>query len=77
MFPMDKETALTTLGKHIRAIRKSKGITQKQLAHSLNKDQQSIQRLEAGKINPSYYYLTEIAEGLDVAIDVLVRSATY
>lgn len=73
MFPMDKEAALVKLGKQIQRIRKNKGMTQVQLAHSLNKDQQSIQRLEAGKFNPSYIYLTEIATGLGVSIDVLVR----
>lgn len=69
---MDREAALIGLGNQIRRIRKGKGMTQAQLAHSLNKDQQSVQRLEAGKINPSYLYLTEIAEGLGISIDVLL-----
>lgn len=56
------------LGARIREIRKEKGITQVQLAHSLGKDQPSIQRLEAGNINPSYFYLREIATGLGVSI---------
>jgi transcriptional regulator with XRE-family HTH domain len=67
MFPMDKETELKKLGERVRQIRKSKGMTQVQLAHSLGKDQQSIQMLEKGKFNPTYFYLTEIAEGLKVS----------
>ena len=65
---MNKEVLLKDLGAKIRTIRKEKGITQVQLAHSIGKDQQSIQRLEAGNINPSYIYLQEIAEGLNVPL---------
>jgi putative transcriptional regulator len=68
-----KEILLKKLGERIREIRKDKGITQVQLAHSINKDQQSIQRLEAGNINPSYYYLHEIAEGLNVKFEDLTK----
>lgn len=69
---MKKEVLLKNLGNKIRAIRKEKGISQAQLAHSIGKDQQSIQRLEAGNINPSYVYLQEIADGLNVSlIDIL------
>ena len=40
----------------------------------IEKDQQSIQRFEAGKINPSYIYLLEICEGLECKLDeVLVN----
>ena len=65
---MDKGVLLKKLGARIRDIRNQKGITQTQLAHSLDKDQPSINRLENGKINPSYYYLVEIATGLGVTI---------
>jgi putative transcriptional regulator len=65
---MNKEVLLKELGDKIRLIRKDKGITQVQLAHSIGKDQQSIQRLEAGNINPTYIYLQEIAEGLNVPL---------
>jgi putative transcriptional regulator len=71
---MEKEVLLKKLGERIRDIRKDKGITQVQLAHSIGKDQQSIQRLEAGNINPSYYYLYEIAEGLKVSLEDLIKS---
>lgn len=65
---MNKEVLLKDLGEKIRLIRKDKGITQVQLAHSIGKDQQSIQRLEAGNINPSYIYLQEIADGLNIPL---------
>jgi transcriptional regulator with XRE-family HTH domain len=66
---MKKEVLLKKLGERIREIRLAKGITQVQLAHSIGKDQQSIQRLEAGKINPSIFYLSEIASGLNVTLN--------
>ncbi|GGH08154.1 helix-turn-helix domain-containing protein [Mucilaginibacter phyllosphaerae] len=69
---MQKEVFLKILGERIREIRERKGITQKQLAHAIDKDQQSIQRLETGKINPSIYYLLEVAHGLEVELDILI-----
>ncbi|MGJ1347386.1 helix-turn-helix transcriptional regulator [Sphingobacterium siyangense] len=72
----DKSVVLQRLGNRIRYIRKYKGITQEQLAYSINKDQQSIQRLEKGNINPSYYYLLEIAEGLGVTVQEVVGEDT-
>lgn len=68
-----KEAILKRLGERIREIRKGKGISQKTLAHSIGKDQQSIQRLEAGNINPSYYYLIEIANGLEIEPNKLLE----
>ncbi len=68
-----KEIILKKLGARIREIRKDKGISQKELAHSIGKDQQSIQRLETGNINPSYYYLIEIANGLEIELNKLLE----
>jgi putative transcriptional regulator len=68
ILPMEKEAALKKLGERIREVRNEKGITQVKLAHTIGKDQQSIQRLEAGNVNPTYYYLLEIAAGLDTTV---------
>jgi putative transcriptional regulator len=68
-----KEAALKKLGKQIKKIRNEKGISQVELANAIGKDQQSIQRLEAGNINPSYYYLCEIAEGLEISIQDIFK----
>lgn len=72
---MEKEVLLKNLGERIREIREKKGITQKELAHSIDKDQQSIQRLETGRINPSIFYLYEIAKGLEVNIESLLLAS--
>jgi transcriptional regulator with XRE-family HTH domain len=47
----------------------SKGFTQTELANIIGKDHPSINRLEKGKINPSYIFLLEVAEGLGVSIN--------
>ena len=70
---MEKEVLLKKLGLRIRDVRMQKGISQLKLAHSVGKDQQSIQRLEAGNINPSYFYLIEIATGLNVLIEDILK----
>ncbi len=69
---MEKEVWLKNLGAKICDTRIAKGLTQAQLAHTINKDQQSVQRLETGNINPSFYYLVEVAKGLGVNIAELV-----
>lgn len=54
-------------------IREKKGITQSQLARLCGKHRQSIQRFEAGLMNPSLYFLSVIARRLDVTISELVN----
>ncbi|WP_439559684.1 helix-turn-helix domain-containing protein [Dyadobacter sp.] len=70
---MEKDALLKQLGLRIRELRKAKNITQAELAHIIAKDQQSIQRLEAGKINPSFYYLYEIATGLGISMQEIIQ----
>jgi putative transcriptional regulator len=67
-----KEKYLKRLGEHIKEIREKKKLTQFDLSSSINKDRQSIQRLEAGNVNPTIYYLIELAEGLEVPVKKLV-----
>lgn len=71
---MKKEHLLKKLGGRIRAIRIDKGLSQVELANSIGKDQQSIQRLEAGNINPSFYYLYELAKGLEVDLNEILKN---
>ena len=70
---MEKEVLLKELGERIRAIRKEKGITQSQLAHSIGKDQQVIHRLEAGDFNPTYFFLYEVAAGLGIPLEDIMK----
>jgi putative transcriptional regulator len=69
---MQKEAYLKKLGSHIAQLRISKGISQAELARCCDKDPQSLNRLERGRINPSIIYLQEIADELGVDIKELV-----
>jgi len=71
---MEKEAILKKLGVRISEIRKEKGLTQEKLAHTVGKDRQSIQRLEAGNMNPTYFYLREIADGLGTTVSELLAA---
>lgn len=66
---MDKAIELKKLGSRIRDIRTSKKLSQMELAHKIGKDHPSINKLENGKVNPSYIFLLEVAIGLDVQIE--------
>jgi transcriptional regulator with XRE-family HTH domain len=65
---MNKQDKLIQLGEKVRQIRLSKGMTQTELANNIGKDHPSINKLENGKVNPSYIFLTEVAEGLGVSV---------
>jgi putative transcriptional regulator len=69
---MNKEAYLKKLGSNIAQLRISKGLSQADLARSCNKDPQSLNRLERGRINPSIFYLQEIADELGISIKDLV-----
>lgn len=70
-----RDQLLKELGERIRAIRTEKGLTQVELANAIGKDQQVIQRLEAGRYNPSYFYLAQVASGLEISIHELFRTS--
>ncbi len=71
---VDKIELLKSLGERIKEIRLAKGLTQTELAHKIGKDHPSVNRLEKGKINPSYFFLCEIAEGLEISINDIFES---
>lgn len=70
---MEKSDFLKRLGKNIIKLREQKGWSQSELSRNCDKDRQSIERLENGKINPSAFYLKEIADGLGVPINELLK----
>jgi len=53
-------------------LRKAQKLSQSDLARLTEKDRQSIHRLEKGQINPSIYYLFEIAAALKTRVKELV-----
>lgn len=69
---MHKSKELIKLGKRIRELRIKKGLSQAKLGIKILKDQQSIHKVEVGEFNPTYIYLLEISEGLDISISELL-----
>jgi putative transcriptional regulator len=70
---MDKLEELKLLGQRIRELRTAKGLSQAKLGLKIFKDQQSIHKVESGQFNPSYIYLLEICDGLEISIEELLR----
>lgn len=68
---MEENEFLQKLGLQIKKLRLEQGLTQSELAARIDKDQQSIQRLEKGRVNPTIFYLVEVAEGLEISLSDL------
>lgn len=68
------DSTLEVLGNKFRSARVAKELSQAQLAYKIGKDQQSINRLEKGKINPSYLYLLEVCKGLELTLSELLAN---
>jgi transcriptional regulator with XRE-family HTH domain len=68
----DIESFKLKLGKRIKELRESKGLTQPELGALINKDYQAVGRIEAGRVNPSAFIIYQIAKALKVsANDIL------
>ena len=59
---------LVELGLKFRKARLLANLTQNELAARADKDQQSIQRLEKGKVNPSYLYMMNVCQALEMSL---------
>lgn len=68
-----KEILQKSFGNHVKELRLKKNLTQIDVSSRMNKDQQSLQRVESGNVSPSLYYLFQLAEGLDVSISELIH----
>lgn len=67
-----KQAFLNALGRRITQLREERGMTQTLLAEECDKDKQSLNRLEKGNVNPSVYYLRQIAVALDISLSELL-----
>lgn len=59
-------------GTHLKELRKSKGLTQKQLAVNIGASERGIQQYELGERKPTYDMLVVLADYFDVSLDYLV-----
>lgn len=59
-------------GEHLKSLRLSKGITQKQLGEFTGTSERSIQNYELNQRKPTYDILISLADYFDVSLDYLV-----
>ena len=71
-YTVNKEILNKKIGQKIVELRVNKGWSQSDLAKACNKDRQGIEKLEKGKVNPTFYTLYEVAEALEVPLSKLV-----
>ena len=64
---------LRILGNKLKTLRTKKGLTLKDLGYKIDKDPQSISRVEMGDINPTYLYLLELCKGLEIDISEIFQ----
>ncbi|RAL20832.1 helix-turn-helix domain-containing protein [Thermoflavimicrobium daqui] len=60
------------VGVNIKRLRKKQGITQTVLAQSVGIRQESLSRIEKGRLNPSLSTLTRIAKELNISVSTLL-----
>ena len=70
---MKKEELQKKIGQRIIELRTQKGWSQSDLARACNKDRQSIERIENGKVAPTLYSLYEISRALEVPMGKVVN----
>ena len=63
-----QQELLTAFGDRVRKIRLSKDLTQSQLASICNFENSTMSKIEAGKVNVSYYTLYRLSIGLNVHV---------
>ncbi len=75
---MKKCLLLKKIGKKIKNVRLSQGITQVELVIKMEEnygkiDETNISRIESGRTNPTIFTLYRIAEALEVPLEELIK----
>ncbi len=70
---MKENTRLRNLGINIKSERLRRSISQERLAELTNISRNSVSLIETGKINPTILKVIDIANALDVDIQLLLR----
>lgn len=63
---------LKAFGEKVKSIRMEKNLTRQEVAYLIDKEPQSLYRLETGGVNPSLLYLLDICRGLNIDITELL-----
>ena len=62
-------------GEHLKEIRVSRNLTQKQLAMMVGSTERGIQRYESGERKPNFDTATKVADFFDVTVDYLLGNS--
>ena len=71
---MDEKERLYLIGQRIKETRKTKGLTQAELAKNANLQPSNISELEHGKTHIQLMTFIKIIEGLQVSADEIIRA---
>ena len=63
-----------SFGRHIRSLRKARGMTQESLADHCGVAVDTIRRLEAGSFSPSLDTLTKVGAGMNLRLSTMFES---
>ncbi len=65
-----------TLGRNVKALRTTAGLSQEELAARMDVDQAYVSRLEAGEINPTILTIWHMAQALNTKPEKLLGDST-
>ena len=71
---LSKEELIVKVGKRVREIRLSKGLTLERVAFDAGIDYSQLSRIELGKINTSIYQIYVVSKSLDVPMPELLTT---
>ena len=74
MYNYDDDMPQKIVGRQIRLLRKRVKMTQSVLASKANMEESALQRIEAGKTNPTIKTLFKISNALNVELKVLFET---
>jgi transcriptional regulator with XRE-family HTH domain len=73
---LSKEELILRVGKRVREIRLSKGLTLERVAFDAGIDYSQLSRIELGKINTSIYQIYIVSKSLDVPLPELLNTTS-
>jgi transcriptional regulator with XRE-family HTH domain len=74
MYNYDSDMSQKIVGKQIRLLRKRFKMTQSVLVSKANMEESALQRIEAGRTNPTIKTLFKISNALNVELKVLFET---
>ena len=74
MYNYDDDMPQKIVGRQIRLLRKRVKMTQSVLASKANMEESALQRIEAGRTNPTIKTLFKISNALNVELKVLFET---